>query len=243
MNKTTLEGLEEALERLEQIDGVYSWGHLLFEVRETLAKRPVDYDQGFVDGFVDGFETQVSEQDHIANAGKMIAEPKCSDHPDAPHGFDRNASHNADRYVCECEAWSPDDMAYRPNGLSIDTQDQYEVGNLEDAEKFALNRMKQEPVAIISESAIGLVKLHSNGVSLPFGTQLYAAPVDVKAIIEELEITKRCLFQMQEAAKAIREAALEEAAKVCDEMYRRDGIAKRECDAADECAAAIRNLK
>jgi hypothetical protein len=32
---------------------------------------------------------------------------KCKDHPDAPHGFDRNASHNADRYVCECENWEP----------------------------------------------------------------------------------------------------------------------------------------
>ena len=38
MNKTTLEGLEEALERLEQIDGKYSWAHLLFEVREALAE-------------------------------------------------------------------------------------------------------------------------------------------------------------------------------------------------------------
>ena len=50
MNKTTLEGLEEALERLEQIDGMYSWGHLLFEVREALADYPMDYEQGFVDG-------------------------------------------------------------------------------------------------------------------------------------------------------------------------------------------------
>ena len=32
---------------------------------------------------------------------------KCKTHPDAPHGFDRNASHNADRYVCECEFWEP----------------------------------------------------------------------------------------------------------------------------------------
>lgn len=32
---------------------------------------------------------------------------RCKDHPDAPHGFDRNASHNADRYVCECESWEP----------------------------------------------------------------------------------------------------------------------------------------
>jgi hypothetical protein len=29
----------------------------------------------------------------------------CKDHPDAPHGFDRNASHSAGRYVCECESW------------------------------------------------------------------------------------------------------------------------------------------
>lgn len=31
----------------------------------------------------------------------------CNPHPDAPHGFDRNASHNAGRYVCECEGWEP----------------------------------------------------------------------------------------------------------------------------------------
>jgi len=41
----------------------------------------------------------------------------------------------------------------------------------------ATEPVKQEPVAVISESAIGLVKLHSNGACLPFGTQLYAAPV------------------------------------------------------------------
>ena len=33
----------------------------------------------------------------------------CKTHPDAPHGFDRNASHSADRYVCECEGWEPVD--------------------------------------------------------------------------------------------------------------------------------------
>jgi hypothetical protein len=32
---------------------------------------------------------------------------KCKDHPDAPHGFDRNTSHNEGRYVCECESWEP----------------------------------------------------------------------------------------------------------------------------------------
>lgn len=32
---------------------------------------------------------------------------ECNPHPDAPHGFDRNGSHNEDRYVCDCEHWSP----------------------------------------------------------------------------------------------------------------------------------------
>lgn len=32
-------------------------------------------------------------------------EVKCKTHPDAPHGFLRNASHSMDRYVCECEFW------------------------------------------------------------------------------------------------------------------------------------------
>lgn len=31
--------------------------------------------------------------------------PECNTHPKAPHGFCRNASHSAGRYVCECEGW------------------------------------------------------------------------------------------------------------------------------------------
>ena len=31
----------------------------------------------------------------------------CSTHPDAPHGFLRNASHEADQYICECAYWKP----------------------------------------------------------------------------------------------------------------------------------------
>jgi len=34
--------------------------------------------------------------------------PSCNPHPDAPHGFDRNASHSAGRYVCDCEGWIQD---------------------------------------------------------------------------------------------------------------------------------------
>jgi len=39
---------------------------------------------------------------------QMTDKIQCNPHPDAPHGFDRNASHNADRYVCECEGWEPE---------------------------------------------------------------------------------------------------------------------------------------
>ena len=42
----------------------------------------------------------------------MIDEPKCNPHPKAPHGFDRNASHNAERYVCTCEGWDAYDAGY-----------------------------------------------------------------------------------------------------------------------------------
>jgi hypothetical protein len=33
----------------------------------------------------------------------------CKDHPMAPHGFLRQASHDAGRYVCECEWWDEKD--------------------------------------------------------------------------------------------------------------------------------------
>jgi hypothetical protein len=38
---------------------------------------------------------------------EVTPEVPCKTDPRAPHGFDRNASHSADRYVCECEGWEP----------------------------------------------------------------------------------------------------------------------------------------
>ena len=37
------------------------------------------------------------------------AEIVCNPHPQAPHGFSRNSSHTAGRYVCDCEGWQPDE--------------------------------------------------------------------------------------------------------------------------------------
>lgn len=48
----------------------------------------------------------------IHAAQTLSAENKCSQHPKAPHGFDRNSSHSAHRYVCECESWEPYDAGF-----------------------------------------------------------------------------------------------------------------------------------
>jgi hypothetical protein len=41
-------------------------------------------------------------------------EQNCKTHPDAPHGFCRNASLSEDRYVCECEFWEPPQPEQEP---------------------------------------------------------------------------------------------------------------------------------
>jgi hypothetical protein len=56
----------------------------------------------------------VTERDIQRRLGEEIDELReyieniqnvCNTHTNAPHGFLRNASHNAGRYVCECEHW------------------------------------------------------------------------------------------------------------------------------------------
>ena len=49
----------------------------------------------------------------------------CKDHPMAPHGYLRQASHDAGRYVCECEWWNEKD---------------YELATLQEAEEFDKKR-------------------------------------------------------------------------------------------------------
>jgi len=43
---------------------------------------------------------------------QMTDRMQCNPHPDAPHGFLRDASHNEGRYVCECEYWEPRPVAH-----------------------------------------------------------------------------------------------------------------------------------
>jgi len=55
-----------------------------------------DFDRSLCVEIVEGFDRLGATSD------------RCNDHPDAPHGFDRDSSHAMDRYVCECESWEPD---------------------------------------------------------------------------------------------------------------------------------------
>jgi hypothetical protein len=42
-----------------------------------------------------------------------VGNTTCNPHPDAPHGFNRDASHSAGRYVCDCEGWMPPPTRYQ----------------------------------------------------------------------------------------------------------------------------------
>ncbi len=73
-------------------------------------KKPATWDYELADAVIreleDGY-VLVPKNYTIVKAvtGRM----DCNPHPDAPHGFDRNASHDEGRNVCDCERWSPPD--------------------------------------------------------------------------------------------------------------------------------------
>lgn len=71
---------------------------------------------------------------------------KCSDHPQAPHGFLRQASHDAGRYVCECEWWDEKDYNLSISNIlegekiTVDDTTEYELSTHEKQQEFAKNR-------------------------------------------------------------------------------------------------------
>jgi hypothetical protein len=60
---------------------------------------------GDVDGASSRWTELYNEVSRHIGRGEELEVRKCKKHPDAPHGFNRNASHNEGRYVCECEHW------------------------------------------------------------------------------------------------------------------------------------------
>jgi hypothetical protein len=75
-----------------------------------------------------------------------MVEKECNPHPNAPHGFLRQASHSAGRYVCECEWWDEDEynlsITNILEGEKITTDDTigYELSTHEKQAEFARKR-------------------------------------------------------------------------------------------------------
>ena len=112
---------------------------------------------------------------------------RCNEHPDAPHGFMRDASHSAGRYVCECESWEP-----------------------------PKNKPEQKPVAHITGYYRGhcVIQPLDPAVVLPVGMALYRAP-DVFKLIEDNGLTLH--GDIEHFAELIRQEEREACAKACEE--------------------------
>lgn len=76
--------LRENLERINDEAKGIAMSYIHTQCKEALLKTPAQ-----------------NLQEH----NNKIKEVKCKTHPDAPHGFNRNESHSAGRYVCDCEFW------------------------------------------------------------------------------------------------------------------------------------------
>jgi len=57
----------------------------------------------------------------------------CKTHPDAPHGFNRNASLTEGRYVCDCEYWEPPDDGIDMSEECVHILDKHEHNELKNA--------------------------------------------------------------------------------------------------------------
>ena len=79
-----------------------------FDPKERLIRIMGTFDlaTGHADTWEDLLESLNLELHEVLDHYREAVKNKtCKTHPDAPHGFLRTASHNADRYVCECEHW------------------------------------------------------------------------------------------------------------------------------------------
>ena len=88
-------------------------------------------------------------------------EPACNPHPKAPHGFDRNGSHSADRYVCECEHWEPYDAGYQ-KGLQDGLERAYALQEISDIGQLQEAPPRREP---LSDEQINKLQLAHVGVT------------------------------------------------------------------------------
>ena len=106
---------------------------------------------------------------------------RCSEHPDAPHGFMRDASHSAGRYVCECESWEPP----KNKPMTRDEWKEWLAESWDEAQARAhtpddIKKIKSrwEPVAYTTGFHNGhcVIEPTDRATVLPVGLALYRAP-------------------------------------------------------------------
>ena len=101
----------------------------------------------------------------------MTTEKPCSTHPDAPHGFVRNASYNAGHYVCECSGWAPPE----PRSLQERLRDGADICHA--------RKIYTDFAGIAEEAADHIDKLEAEIQILTAEREVYAATAD-RAIAE-----------------------------------------------------------
>lgn len=125
----SIEAMKLALDALELLDGAETAdGVVVYTSDEITALRQAieqaegqerwtPDDMAYRPGGLSAETPRVSEKrTQISDKAK-----KCIDHPDAPHGFNRDISLVEDRYVCDCEDWEPralDEMAEANKNLA-----------------------------------------------------------------------------------------------------------------------------
>lgn len=103
--------------RMDQRDSwvdIAGYAALGWDMASSNSEKVILFEQGPVSLWGDddysidlntGTDIEIStEEEHcrVELGGGGLA---CDTHPDAPHGFDRDASHSAGRYTSLCEAW------------------------------------------------------------------------------------------------------------------------------------------
>ena len=137
----------------------------------------------------------------------------CKEHPDAPHGFMRDASHSAGRYVCECEFWEP-------QGVKIHAGSYGEAWIAQDGPLLTDTKpLEQKPVAYVTGFHNGhcVIQPTDPAVVLPVGMALYRAPTEWVGLTDEevSEIIDReigfnsCWGPEEKFARAIEQALKE----------------------------------
>lgn len=106
-------------------------------------------------------------------------EVPCNEHPDAPHGFMRDASHSAGRYVCECEFWEP-------QGVKIHAGPYGEAWIAQDG-PLLTDTKPLEPVAYVTGFHNGhcVIQPTDPALVLPVGMALYLSPKEWVGLTDE----------------------------------------------------------